>query len=178
MPVPDLAHHVNALVADLAADHGRVDLVGRRVACDPDERDAVVEAFDAFGVTGGAGVRVRHVGRVLLARYAGADGWVDPGDGCRPGESYRECARRGVSETAGVEPDIDGLAQVHLLYMDDHTDRAPAPNPFVVFDGRPASGNPDPTSREEVEEVAWFAEPPADDDLAYAELGELSPASE
>ncbi|PSQ43281.1 hypothetical protein BRD07_02190 [Halobacteriales archaeon QS_9_68_42] len=172
----ELLRHVNALVADFAAEHGGVDLVGLRVDCAPDEYDAVVETFESFGVVGGAGVRVRDDdGRVLLVRYEGADGWVDPGDGRRPGESYRECAVRGVREATGVKPEPDGLAQVHLLYMDDWTDRDPMPNPYVSFEGHPANASADAGHAqpgEGVEDLRWSETVP--ESLLYDELAELS----
>ena len=172
----ELLRHVNALVADFAAEYGAVDLVGRRVDCAPDEYDALVETFDAFGVVGGAGVRVRDDdGRVLLARYENADGWVDPGDGRRPGESYRECAVRGVREATGLDPEIDDLVQVHLLYMDDPTDRPPVPNPYVVFEGRPArrdAGAGDLRPGEGVADLQWAEAIP--ESLLYNELAELA----
>lgn len=167
----ELLRHVNALVSEFAAEFGEVDLVGRRVDCGADDYDALVEAFETFDVVGGAGVRVRGGdGRVLLVRYEGADGWVDPGDGRRPGESYRECAERGVRETTGVETTVDGLAQIHLLYMDDWTGRDPVPNPYVSFDGRLRGGDPCPG--EDVDDVRWADEVP--EDLLYDELAELS----
>lgn len=171
----ELLRHVNALVADFAADYGEVDLVGRRVDCEAADRDAVRETFETFGVVGGAGVRVRDErGRVLLVRYRGADGWVDPGDGRRPGESFRECARRGVSEAAGVAANIEGIAQVHLLYMDDWTDRDPIPNPYVSFEGRlrDRDARPDDVHPGDgVADLRWADEPPGD--LLYDELAEL-----
>lgn len=167
----ELLRHVNALVSEFAAEFGEVDLVGRRVDCGADDYDALVEAFETFDVVGGAGVRVRDGGgRVLLVRYEAADGWVDPGDGRRPGESYRECAERGVRETTGVETTVDGLAQIHLLYMDDWTGRDPVPNPYVSFDGRLRGGDPRPG--EGVDDVRWADEVP--EDLLYDELAELS----
>ena len=172
----ELLRHVNALIADFAAEYGEVDLVGRRVDCAPDEYDALVEAFEAFGVVGGAGVRVRDDdGRVLLARYENADGWVDPGDGRRPGESYRECAVRGVREATDLGPEIDDLVQVHLLYMDDRIDRPPVPNPYVVFEGRPArrdAGAGDLRAGEGVADLRWAETVP--ESLLYDELAELA----
>jgi ADP-ribose pyrophosphatase YjhB (NUDIX family) len=165
----ELLRHVNGLVADFAAEYGEVDLVGRRVECDPDEYDALLDTFDTFGVIGGAGIRVRGDDRVLLVRYADADGWVDPGDGRRPGESYRECAVRGVRETTGIEAAIDDLAQIHLLYMDDWTGREPLPNPYVSFEGPVQHG--DCRAGDGVAEFRWAAEVP--DDLLYEELTEL-----
>ena len=166
----ELLQHVNALVSDLAAEFGAVDLVGRRVDCDPDDYDAVVGAFDSFGVAGGAGIRVENEsGRVLLARYREASGWVDPGDGRRPEESYHECARRGLRETTGIEASIEGLAQVHLLYMDDWTARKPVPNPYVSFEGRFETGEARPG--DDVVDLRWAGTVP--ENLLYEELAEL-----
>lgn len=180
----ELHRHVHALVADLAAEYGEVDLVGRRVECTPDAHDALVEAFESFGVVGGAGARVRADGQVLLVRYHGADGWLDPGDGRRPGETYRECATRAVREVAGGAPVLEDLAQVHLLYMDDWTGRRPVPNPHVVFDGcldddgvpsgtndAALSGEDAQRPRDGIAEIRWVDEPP--EDLLYDELAEL-----
>jgi 8-oxo-dGTP diphosphatase len=169
--VVELIRHVNGLVADFAAEYGEVDLVGRRVDCEPDAYDALVETFESFGVVGGAGCRVRDAeGRILLVRYANADGWVDPGDGRRPGESYRECAERAVQEATGIEACVDGLAQVHLLYMDDWTDREPVPNPYVSFEATPVGGELQPGDG--VADLRWAESAP--ESLLYEELAELS----
>lgn len=132
----DLCRHVNALVSDLAAEYGEVDLVGRRVECSYEEYNGLLDSFESFGVVGGAGIRIVRGGQVLLVRYEHAGGWIDPGDGRRPGESYVECAKRGVKEAAGVEATVDGLAQIQLVYLDDPTDRPPIPNPYVSFSDR------------------------------------------
>ena len=168
----ELHRHVNALVADLAAEHGEVDLVGRRVECEPDAYDALVDAFESFGVVGGAGVRVHDDGRVLLARFEGTDGWVDPGDGRLPSESYRECARRSLGEVADIEVELDGLAQVQLLYMDDWTDRQPVPNPYVCFDGHPLDESAETNPGDGVAALRWAESVP--ENLLYDELAELS----
>lgn len=140
----ELRRHVSALVSDFAAEYGEVDLVRRRVECDPTEYDAVVDSFETFGILGGAGVRIVRDGAVLLASYERADGWIEPGAGRRPGESYTDCAKRGVRETAGTEAAIEGLAQVQLVYLDDPTGRPPVPNPYVAFRGSVAGGAPVP----------------------------------
>ncbi len=163
-----LHRHVNGLVADLAAEYGEIDVVGRRIDCSMKGYDRLLEAFESFGVIGGAGVRVLDRERMLLVRYEGADGWVDPGDSRRPGESYRECATRGVREATGIEATIEGIAQIHLLYLDDSTGRDPIPNPYVSFLGTGESGSATPGS--DVESVQWSVEPP--DELLYDELGE------
>jgi ADP-ribose pyrophosphatase YjhB (NUDIX family) len=169
--VVELLRHVNGLVADFAAEYGEVDIVGRWVDCEPDAYDALLETFDSFGVVGGAGCRVRDAdGRVLLARYENADGWVDPGDSRHPGESYRECAERATQEATGIEACVDDIAQVHLLYMDDWTDRDPAPNPYVSFEGTPVDG--ELRAGDGVAELRWVESTP--EDLLYDELAELS----
>ena len=165
-----LLRHVNALVADLAAEHGEVDLVGRRMECEPGDRDAIVDRFDAYGVVGGAGARIYDDRGVLLVRYDETSGWLEPGAERLPGESYRECARRALAEVTPVEAAIDELAQVHLLYMDDRTDRPPVPNPYLVFEGRKTGGTA-PSGRTNAE-TRWVGSPPSNP--GYAELAELS----
>jgi ADP-ribose pyrophosphatase YjhB (NUDIX family) len=166
----ELSRHVNGLVADLAAEHGEIDLVGRRVECSPEAYEAVCESFDAFGVVGGAGIEVTEGDEALLVRYEEADGWIDPGTGRRPGESYRECAKRGLREATGIEASIDGLAQLHVLYMDDPTGRDPVPNPYLSFRGTRESGTVSPGPG--VETARWVDEASAELDLVYEELTE------
>jgi ADP-ribose pyrophosphatase YjhB (NUDIX family) len=165
----DLHRHVSALVSDFAAEYGTVDLVGRRVDVDADEYDALVESFESVGVVGGAGIRIVRDGEVLLLRYEGVDGWIEPGDGRRPGESYRECARRGLRRATGTEGRIDGLAQIQLVYLDDPGPRAPIPNPYVSFRGAIAGGTATP--RGPVADLRWADEAPRE--VAYEELREL-----
>ena len=72
-------------------------------------------------------------------------------------------------------PGIDDLAQVHLLYMDDWTDRPPVPNPYVVFEGRPANrdaGAGDLRTGEGVTDLRWAETVP--ESLLYDELAELT----
>jgi ADP-ribose pyrophosphatase YjhB (NUDIX family) len=164
----ELLRHVNGLISDLAAEYGEIDLIGRRVKCSIEARDSLVETFESFGVVGGAGIRVIDGDRVLLVSYDGADGWVDPGDSRRPGESYTECAKRGVRDAAGIDAAIDGIAQLHLLYLDDPTGRDPIPNPYVSFFGTLESGTIGPGP--DVSSVQWADEPP--EELLYEELAE------
>ena len=102
----------------------------------------------------------------MLVRYEGADGWVDPGDSRRPGESYVECATRAVRAATGIDASIEGLAQIHLLYMDDPTGRDPVPNPYISFLGAPESGAVRPGT--DVVSARWAAEPP--EQVLYEEL--------
>jgi len=165
----ELCRHVNALVADLAADHGTVDLVGRRVEVDPNAREAVVERYESFGVVGGGGVRVHGDEGVLLVRYADGGDWLEPGAERRPGESYRACAHRALETATSVEATLEALAQVHLLYFDDRTDRPAVPNPYLVFEGQRTGGTA--TAGRGVAETRWAESAPAD--LGYPELAEL-----
>jgi len=165
----ELRRHVGALVSELAAEYGEVDLVGRRTDCTPREYDALVESFSSVGVVGGAGVRVGRDGRTLLARYGRIDGWIEPGAGRRPGESYRECAERGFEAATGLAASIEDLAQVQLVYLDDSTGRVPVPNPYLSFSGTVGEG--EPTPGDGVVSLRWAATPPAE--LAYGELAEL-----
>ena len=165
----ELHRHVNALVSDFAAEYGKVDLVQRRVECGIREYDALVDSFDAVGVVGGAGIRIVRDGEVLLVRYGDIDGWIDPGGGRRPGESYAECAKRGIRETAGIEARIDGLAQIQLVHLDDPTDRPPIPNPYVSFSGSIVDGTASRSGTAAA--LRWTADPP--EELAYDELSEL-----
>ena len=160
---------MNALVADLAAEHGRVDLVGRRLACAPAARDALVDRFEAYGVLGGAGLRVHGDRGVLLVRYEEAGEWIEPGAERRPGESYRACARRALTEATGLEAALEDLAQLHLLYLEDGTGRPAVPNPYLVFRGRRTDGTP--RTRDGVAATRWVDSVPVD--LGYAELAEL-----
>jgi ADP-ribose pyrophosphatase YjhB (NUDIX family) len=165
----DLYRHVTALISDFAAEYGEVDLVSRRVECSFDEYEGLLDAFDSFGVVGGAGIRIVRDGCVLLVQYEHVDGWIDPGSGRRPGESYAECAKRGVRRATGVEAAIDGLAQIQIVYLDDPTDRPPAPNPYISFSG--SLVRDDVAPGEPITALQWAEEAP--EELAYQELSEL-----
>ncbi|MFB6205730.1 MAG: NUDIX hydrolase [Haloglomus sp.] len=171
-----LRRHVAALVSDLAAEHGEVDVVHQRWDADPESYDALVETFEAFDVVGGATARVRDSeGHLLLVRRDD-EPWADPGDARRPGEDYRECARRAVAETTGIEARLDGLAAVHLHVAEDSFDRPPLPDPALVFEATPRRGDaPSPTPGDGVSEAAWFAPDDLPDDLLYEDLQPTAP---
>lgn len=198
-----LTRHVSGLLADLAAEHGEVEVVRRRWDCDPDAYDALLETFSRFGVVGGATARVRDGDeRLLLVRGAdtttvpdrnGADGqndaghragpdgeraggrspgaWTDPGDARRPGEDYRECARRAAREAAGIDIQLDGLEAVHIHLASDWTDRPPLPDPALVFEARPR-GPMEPEPGDGVRDAGWFADLP--EELLYEGLREAA----
>ncbi len=162
--------HVNGLLSDFAAEYGEIDLVSRRIDCSVETYDAILETFDVFGVTGGAGVRIADCERVLLVRYEGADSWIEPGDGRRARETYGECTTRGVRESTGVDTSIDGIEQIQLRYMDDSTGRGPISNPYVSFFGTYRSGTVCP--RKNVASARLMDESPSE--LLYEELADHS----
>jgi ADP-ribose pyrophosphatase YjhB (NUDIX family) len=170
-----LRRHVAALVSDLAAEHGELDVVRRGWECDASSYDALAETFEAFDVVGGATARVRDAGgRLLLVRHA--DGWADPGDARRPGEDYRECARRAVASATGIEVHLDDLAAIHVHVARDPFDRPPLPDPALVFEATPRPGDsPTPTPGDGVTEAAWFAPEGLPDDLLYEDLRPTAP---
>jgi ADP-ribose pyrophosphatase YjhB (NUDIX family) len=165
-----LRRHVAALVSDLAAEHGELDVVRRGWECDASSYDALAETFEAFDVVGGATARVRDAdGRLLLVRHG--DGWADPGDARRPGEDYRECARRAVASATGIEVRLDDLLEVHIHVARDPFDRPPLPDPALVFEATPErGGSPDLTPGDGVTEAGWFAPDDLPDDLLYGDL--------
>jgi ADP-ribose pyrophosphatase YjhB (NUDIX family) len=170
-----LRRHVAALVSDLAAEHGELEVVQRRWDADAASYDALAETFEAFDVVGGATARVRDTdGRLLLVRHG--DEWADPGDARRPGEDYRECARRAVADATGVAVRLDDLHEIHIHIARDPFDRPPLPDPALVFEASPRRGDsPAPTPGDGVSEVAWF---PPDDlpaDLLYDDLRPTAP---
>ncbi|WP_276257448.1 NUDIX hydrolase [Haloglomus litoreum] len=165
-----LRRHVQALLSDLAAEHGELDVVRRGWDCDAASYDALAETFQAFDVVGGATARVRDTdGRLLLVRHG--EDWADPGDARRPGENYRECAQRAVAEAAGVEVRLDALSEVQIHVARDPFDRPPLPDPALVFEASPRRGDtPEPTPGDGVAEVAWFATDELPDELLYEDL--------
>jgi ADP-ribose pyrophosphatase YjhB (NUDIX family) len=166
-----LRRHVTALVSDLAAEHGELDVVRERWDADPSSYDALAETFEAFDVVGGATARVRDTeGRLLLVRR-GDGSWADPGDARRPGEDYRECARRAVRAATGIDVRLDDLRAVHIHVADDPFDRPPLPDPALVFEATPrAGGTPSPDPGDGVTEAAWFRPDDLPEDLLYEDL--------
>jgi len=73
----------------------------------------LAERIDRSGAPYGAHTVVHRDGTaLLLVRHDAVDKWVLPGGAPDGGESFREAARRELSEEAGVAASYDGLAMV------------------------------------------------------------------
>lgn len=128
------------------------------------------ELFDAGG-RGGAGARVTDdEGRVLLIRHPrDPEQWVLPGGGHEPGETFAETAVREVWEETGVECEVTGVWQAsrrRFVREDDPERRGYLLSVFFTAEyvGGTADRYPerwDDEEDEEILEVAWFDEPPA-----------------
>jgi ADP-ribose pyrophosphatase YjhB (NUDIX family) len=157
------------VLADLVAEHGRLEVVHRGWECPPEARDRLLKNL-GNGVVGGAGVLARRDDRRLLVRFDDDEGWSDPGVPRHPGEPFADCARRGARHHARVRVAVGDPVQAHVLYARDWTGRDPVPHPFVLFEGRVPDGAR-PEADGEATAVGWFTSPP--DRLRYAELSEL-----
>lgn len=161
----------HALLSDLVAEEGELEVVRSRHDCDPREYEATVATYDAFGRTGGATAWVTDAdGDVLLVRPSGASAWTDPGTGIEPGESHADCARRAVREAAGLDVRLAGVERLHLRYLDDWMDRTPVPVPVVVYRAH-VEGTAAPEPGPDVAEARFWNSVP--DDLLYDALADL-----
>lgn len=159
MPTADLQRHVAGVLADLAAEWGRVDLVGRTCEIPPREYERYRERYERYRVCGGASLWLRHDDARLLVETP--DGWGDPGDERAPGEGYAECARR-VASDHGYDVRLTGLAQAHVLRLTDGG-RPPLTDLLVVYEAHVER-------RGSATDGRWFTTAP--DDLLYDELAE------
>lgn len=141
MSVTAACRHLDRVLADLAAEYGRLEVVRESREVDAVAYDRLRDRADAFDGCGGAGAWLTdHDGRVLLVE--GESGWREPGATRQLGDDHLACARRAVRDQTGLEPSLEDVRHVHVRYCHDWTDREPIPQPFVVFTGT-ASGEPD-----------------------------------
>lgn len=133
-----------------------------------------VKRFEDEAVTGGAGIWIRNDrDEVLLVRNEGEDGWADPGGKVEPDETLEEAAHREVYEEAGVECEITGLLQAHVIetYDEDDLDRPPVVGLIAIFEGEYKSGTPTPAEGE-IADVRWWSELP--NELRYPDIADYS----
>lgn len=103
----------------------------------------------------------RENGDLLLCRHEAVELWVLPGGEVGPEESYREAARREVAEEAGVEVAYDGLAIANRIRIRHGDYETWGLLPVFAAEARteePSVADPD----DEITDVAWFDELPAD----------------
>jgi len=167
---------IEAVEEGLEREYGDVTVVEKTWHVDPEAYDRHRDRIEA-GTDGGAGIWLTNDdGEVLLVRNEGDDGWGDPGGKIEGDESFEVGAKRETREEAGVEAEITGLCEVHLIEMRDETDpdrrrttsdeaEATGPDrpglvtPIVVFEGDHVGGEPRPREGE-IAAVDWFAAPP------------------
>ncbi len=173
---PSGRDRIDALLARLEREYGEVPIVEKTWHVEPDVYDQHRERIDA-GTDGGAGIWLTNDdGEVLLVRNEGDEGWGDPGGKVEGDESFEAGAKRETREEAGVEAEITGVCEVHLIEMRDETDpdrrrttsdgaattgldRQGLVTPIVVFEGEYAGGTP--RARDgEIAAVEWFDAPP------------------
>ncbi|MFC7177730.1 hypothetical protein [Halosegnis marinus] len=139
MSVQAARRHVDRVLSELAAEHGRVEVVREPVEVSATAYESLRGRAAAFDGCGGAGAWVLDPeGRVLLVDSD--EGWAEPAAARRPEADFRDCAGAAVRDLTGVDPVFGGLSHVHVRYVADPFDRDPVPQPFVVFAAR-AEGN-------------------------------------
>ena len=151
---------VDSLISDFEAEYGEFDVVEKTWNHSPTACQEIVDRFEA-ATLGGAGVWVTDdAGDVLLVRNEGDDGWTDPGGSVEVGETYEDAAIREVREETGIECELTGLCEVHVIeHRNTETDEPVVFEAIVIFDGDYVDGEPRPREGE-IAEVDWFSRPP------------------
>lgn len=116
----------------------------------------LAERIDRWGAPYGAHTVVHRDGaELLLVRHDAVGKWVLPGGAPDGGESFREAARRELSEEAGVEAAYDGLAMVTRVEV-RHGSYATW-GVLPVFEGRAESTEPEVSDPDgEISAARWF----------------------
>lgn len=168
---------VELALAELNGEYDSFETVEKTWTHSPESHQRVVERADRDSL-GGAGVWITNEdGEVLLVRNDGDDGWADPGGKVEAGETHEAAARREVREETGVECELTGVREVHVV--EHRPARSGGPSVYetiVIFDGEYVRGEPRPREGE-IAEIGWFSAPPAD--VLYEEVAKRPfPASD
>lgn len=160
---------VETLIEELHEDYDDFEVVEKTWEHDRESYEHLVERFETDAAGGAGAWLTDETGDVLLVRNEGDDGWADPGGKREAGESFEEAARREVAEEAGVDCELTGICEVHVIAHEPAEADEPAlVSPIVIFHGRWTGGEPRPRDGE-IAEVGWFSEPPAE--VLYEEVG-------
>lgn len=168
---------VDSSLRRLEDEYGGLDVVEKTWEHPQDQYRAIAERFEDETL-GGAGVWVTNEsGDVLLVRNDGEDGWGDPGGKVEVGETFEEAAIRETREETGIECELTGLCEVHVIRNRNTEDEDPEiVELIVIFHGTKLDGAPRPQEGE-IAEVGWFSTPP--ETALYPEIRDRPyPASE
>lgn len=159
---------VDARIDGLREQFGEFPVVDVTRLNDPEFFEHGVELFES-GVRGAAGARVTDDdGRLLLIRDdRDPETWVLPGGGHEPGETFAETARREVREESGVDCEVTGVwraVRKRFVHREQPQRRGYLLEVFFTADAVDGEAVVDPErldEGEEVLEVRWFEEAPA-----------------
>ncbi|MEY7848234.1 NUDIX hydrolase [Natrarchaeobius sp. A-rgal3] len=151
---------VYSLISDLEAEYGEFEVLEKTWHQPPARCQRLVDQFEDAAL-GGAGVWLTNdAGDVLLVQNVGDEGWSDPGGSVEVGEPYEDAAIREVREETGIECELTGLREVHVVeHRNTETDEPVAFEAIAIFHGEYVEGEPRPREGE-IADVDWFSRPP------------------
>ncbi|MXR20254.1 NUDIX hydrolase [Halobacterium bonnevillei] len=131
------------------------------------EWDVTSEEFEEFRdgwVAAGAVVR-NPAGAVPFVEPSWVDGWVLPGGSVEAGETLAAAAERELREETGLDVEVGAPCRVveQVIRGEDPTETARGW--FVAFEGTTEDrefGDDLGVHDDEIDRVAWFAQPPTD----------------
>jgi ADP-ribose pyrophosphatase YjhB (NUDIX family) len=150
---------VDAVIERLRQEYGTFEVVEKTWERSAAELDRIERQFEQDRLDGAGAWLTNDDGEVLLVRNDGDDGWADPGGKVELGEEYETAARRELREETGVECELTGLREVHVI-ENTAPDTASIFEVIVVFDGEYTGGDVRPREGE-IAAADWFSESPA-----------------